>query len=97
MTPRVRAGFYGVYVALAAFTLMAGVFLVAVAGSKFHTEQETAPEPLTAWSNARVLSELGEAAQVMDCQPIAGVEGLTARVFVDQAHERLIVVCTAAQ
>ena len=51
---------------------------------------------LTSWSNERVLGELGEAAQVTDCEALGG-PGLVARFFVSQDPLRLTIVCTPAQ
>lgn len=97
LTPRLRAGFYGLYTFFTAVAVFSVLAFFVVAFSRFERNQTVVEPPLSAWSNARVLSELGEAAQVSACDNLVGGPGLTARFYVSEAEHRLIVVCTPTQ
>ena len=85
-----RATFLFLFLWVAAVAAAAG-FMVTTEHIK---EARAVPPKLPAWSDQRILGELGEAAQVMPCDDIVGAPGLTARFFVQEKSRRLIVVCT---
>jgi len=94
VTPTVRASIRGIYVALATFLTLVTFAGFVVYASDAQRQQAQVEPLLATWSNERILAELGEAAQVGDCDGIAGGPGLTARFYVSEQDRRLIVVCT---
>ena len=86
------ATFKGFYAALALFAAGALFFFVLHVGGKAYRHHLEIQPQLADWSTGRIIRELGEYTQKIDCGQI-GVSGLTGYVYVDQAHRRIIFVC----
>jgi len=73
---------------------LAAVFFLVLLPGVAHVQRDiaTRPEPLRSWSTARMIAELGEYTQKMDCADM-GAPGLTGYVWVDQPHRRIVFVC----
>ena len=90
------AVFVGVKAGLGVFAACVLMFGSVVWFSEVERKRPHVEPALPSWSNARVLNELGEAAQVTDCEALGG-PGLVARFFVSQSPLRLTIICTPAQ
>lgn len=66
-------------------------FVLKVGGDAYRHHAEIQPK-LADWSNSRIVAELGDYTQKIDCADL-GASGLTGYVWVDQAHRRIIFIC----
>ena len=84
----------GALVGFAVVALAAVFFLVLLPGA-VHVQRDIAarPELLSSWSTARVIAELGEYDQRVDCTTLGLPAGMTGYVWLDQAHRRVVFVC----
>ncbi len=80
MRPGLREKFVGLYAGLAV-VLAAGIFffVLKVGGAAYH-KQAVAPDPLSSWSVARIMEELGEYdTKIPDCAGL--VEGMNGYAY----------------
>ena len=92
---RHTARFQGLFAGVVSFAVLAflWVFLVVALPGAAHGMQAK-HNKLHNWSNARIRGELGEATQVTDCASLGMPQGLTCRIYVNQAQARIIVLAT---
>jgi hypothetical protein len=90
MDARLKGAKIGLVIVLIASVL--GVGLYSYAGQK--DKEAKQGKLLKSWSNQRMLDELGTPASVLDCTQL-GLQGLSGYVWVDQMHERVIILCVS--
>jgi hypothetical protein len=88
-----QSRFDGALVGFAVVALAAVFFLVLLPGlAHVHKTVASRPVLLRSWPTSRVMGELGEYTQKIDCASI-GATGLTGYLWVDQAHRRIVLIC----